>query len=208
MNNQNEFNENMTLTENQADSLTLSSSMETESPHDFNRVQELVNQLESKIQQINSNFSSNIMEKVYQKSTQDGSMKQVVEGEVYVGKNPTLAKFVGNARREMVETMKDRYFRSTSGNDKKEEESSNINMAPMNQEQLEESIPSLELTSPIPLKQNVVPNSVPLEISQPPLKPENIFDDEMEEEPVEVFGTQNSNPENLSEIYQDRGKAV
>ena len=214
MNNQNGINERNTeiisfdgAVENTVPEL----GSQMDNPHDFSKIQELVDQLEGKIQAINGQRPSLDLASVYQKSIQDGSKKQVVAGELYVGKNPTLAKFVDNSRKVVVQKvqkslgnarnenlviepateMKDNIIRTDRfGEDK-------FPLTELDEVELEEpksSIPDLSQTAPI-------------EISLPPLRPESIFEDELipeEKEPTETIGQ----VEKQVEMYQNRGRAV
>ena len=169
MNNQNGINEQnevvtpVEVIENNSSSLNT----EVEAPHDLSKIQELVNQLESKIQKINNGDSENAqtnqkidIEKVYQGSIQNSTMRQVVEGEMYVGKNPTLAKFVEEAKGTIVEALKNQM---------------GIDKVPFSNSS--ENSPSLELITPTSFTENKE-EIRPIGISSPPLRPANIFADE------------------------------
>lgn len=173
MNNQNGINEqNEVVTPvGVAENNSFSSNETVTTPHDLSRIQELVNQLESNIQRINSGASEDngnleakpsFMDTVYQNSIADGSMKQVVQGEIYVGKNPTLAKFVEETKTAVLQTLQEQMrMNGVSFSDSKNQ-----------------GIPSLELTTPTLFGESKEVSPAPIEISGPPLRPENIFDDE------------------------------
>ncbi len=184
-------------------------------PHDFSKIQELVDQLESKIQQIRGQGPSLELASVYQKSVQDGSKRQVVAGELYVGKNPTLAKFVEKSRKSVVQKVKNSLNDTVTFNQENFvgepafEKKDNIirtdrfgedkfPLTELDEVELEEpksSLPDLSQTAQIA-------------ISRPPLKPESIFDDEPiigeEKELAETIGE----GESQAELYQNRGRAV
>ena len=184
MNNQNGINEqNEVVTPvGVIENNSFSSNTVVETPHDLSKIQELVNQLESKIQKINSGDSENTLEKpsfnmetVYQRSIQDSTMRQVVQGEMYVGKNPTLKKFVEEAKGPIVEALKNQ-----------------MGMDEVSFSNASQRIPSLELTTPNSFNESKE-EVVPIGISNPPLRPENIFEDE------EVLG---------DEVDQERSKVA
>jgi len=158
-------------------------------PHDLSRIQELVNQLESNIQKINSGDleekPSFNMEGVYKNSIQNGTMQQVVSGEIYVGKNPTLAKFVEETRQVILPALK------------KQMGMENLSFS----DSSSSMIPSIELTSPTLFEEVNEVSSAPIGISSPPLRPENIFDDD------EVLGEE-TEQQLSSESYQERSKVA
>jgi len=165
---------------------SFSSNEAVTTPHDLSKIQELVNQLESKIQKINN---GDLEEKpsfnlsgVYQKSIQDGTMKQVIQGELYVGKNPTLAKFVEDSKQHVLPMLKEQ-------------------MKDFSLPDTKQGVPSLELTSPISFGEVKEVSPAPIGISSPPLKPENIFDDE------EVLGEE-ENIQQTTGNYQERSKVA
>lgn len=216
MNNQNGINEqNAKVTsfegavENTAPKVEDSMNM----PHDFSKIQELVDQLESKIQKIQG--QSLELASIYQKSVQDGSKRQVVAGELYVGKNPTLAKFVEKARTSVVRKVNDSLKTSVVLTEEETISAPAFDNKPVDNiirtdRFGEEKFPLTELdeveleepTSSLPFQK------IPIAISEPPLKPESIFDGELigEESSQSVDMTHQMG--NLSTIYQNRGKAV
>lgn len=190
MNNQNGISEqNEVVTPVGVENNSFQSSDAVTTPHDLSKIQELVNQLESKIQKINSGDieekPSFNMERVYQNSVQNGTMNQTVSGEMYVGKNPTLAKFVEETRKAILPALKNQLgMGEVSFSDSKNQ-----------------SIPSLELTTPISFGEPKEVSPAPVGISSPPLKPESIFDED------EVIGEE-SVSQQAESTYPERSKVA